>query len=113
MSDETRALDLDAIRARADAATPGPWHVEKLPYRYPQRVTTNAALIVAETYIDPAHEPAEAIFIAHARTDVPALLAEVERLRAAGDRMAALLGDQATLIAQADALMAELTNQLP
>jgi len=43
-------LDLDAIQARADAATGGPW--KSLPE-----------------------------FIAHARTDIPALIAEVKALR--------------------------------
>jgi len=51
---DIEALDLDAIRARVDAATEGPWEA--------------------------SHE-----FAAHARTDIPALLAEVERLRAERD----------------------------
>ena len=49
-------LDLDAIRARVEAATQGPWE----------------------------HEPWA--FIAHARTDIPALLAEVDRLTTERDQ---------------------------
>lgn len=49
-------LDLDAIEARANASTDSPW-------------------AFAAT--------ADAHFIAHARTDVPALCAEIRRLRSA------------------------------
>ena len=76
------ALDLDAIEARANAATSGPWEVE-------------AAAVVCDRYEDERpgvcgpHDvdwpllAEDAEFIAHARTDVPALVAEVRRLRAA------------------------------
>jgi hypothetical protein len=65
MSNET--LDLDAIEARANAAMAGPWHWDA------HRVPT-----IAE-------------FIAAAREDVPALVAEVRSLRAARDRAVAAL----------------------
>lgn len=73
-------LDLDAIRARCEATTPGPWNNDELP------------MIV----VDERHNPAtvaittcgaDAAFIAHARADIPALLAEVERLRAVVDKL--------------------------
>lgn len=78
MSDE---LDLDAIGARAEAAAPGPW------------VVFGDASVVApgpgygdddllHIYDEGGHGSDEATFIAHARTDVPALVAEVRRLRA-------------------------------
>jgi hypothetical protein len=87
----------DAIRARAEAATDGPWSAYG---------TVIAAYFEPNCggcsgIVSPAHEPscgieqiaqadaADAEFIAHARTDVPALLdaldaaeAEIERLRA-------------------------------
>lgn len=64
------ALDLDAIRARVDAATGGPW------------IAAGHTVYGAE----PGDQVAEcdwrpdATFIRHARTDVLTLLAEVERL---------------------------------
>ena len=77
---ETGGLDLEAIRARADAATDGPWEVSRgedyrdgLPTRY-VRFGPNSD----STVID---RDEDAAFIAAARTDVGALLAEVERLR--------------------------------
>lgn len=81
-------LDLDAIRARAQAATPGPWwpwdrgvgwqiaigdgldEWDRPKRLLPEGQRTDIAL----------REDAE--FIAAARQDIPALLAEVERLRA-------------------------------
>lgn len=84
-------LDLDAIRARTAAASPGPWQpdvklvrrggrggvhsVEQLWVDSPGRCVCNVGL--AE-YAAVEHD---AVFIAHAREDVPALIAEVERLR--------------------------------
>ena len=86
-------IDLDAIKARCEAATPGPWEVpaanvfrvlapgaphhnppQGLCPPYPWRV------VVEASQNDPSAE--DVAFIAHARTDVPALVAEVERLKA-------------------------------
>lgn len=76
-------LDLDAIRERADAATKGPWHVEYCGERgYPQRVCNDAAVTVADTHWGGGGLAPDAEFIAHAREDVPALLAEIQQLRA-------------------------------
>lgn len=82
---------LDAIASRAEAAERGPWEV------------TNGGDNETSTFIDGPDgdvlirnmrghgylseeyvwvEEPNAQFIAHARTDIPALLAEVERLRA-------------------------------
>lgn len=76
------APDLTPIEAHADAATPGPWHVEPGLTGYPQRICNDAGIIVGETYTGPEHPPVDADFIAGARTYVPTLLAEVTRLRA-------------------------------
>ena len=91
---------LEEIRARAEAATPGPWRwrgllaakgSEQTYAGYPQRVfgrntdpvDTSPALI-AETFDGHSDTaPPNADFIAHAREDIPYLLAEIERLRAA------------------------------
>lgn len=69
--DLAERLDLDAIRARVADASKGPW-------------TCGAdGLVWAPRLGDPVSSSElieDAKFIAHARTDVPALLAEVERL---------------------------------
>jgi len=90
-------LDLAAIEARVEATPKGPWFVEYFGDEgYPQRVENHAAILIADT-----HEGGEGPrpipeFIAHARTDVPALLAEVNRLRATLSRVKelALMGGQ-------------------
>ena len=73
---------LDAIRARADGATSGPWGCygdgahevfDAGEYSDGDRGEVVAAVI---------DKLSDAVFIAEAREDVPALLAEVERLRA-------------------------------
>jgi hypothetical protein len=81
---------LDEIKARCDAATEGPWGVEidggiLLGKAY--RIVAGEKTIIHEgrwqdgiSYGDMTHE--NATFIAHAREDIPWLIAEVERLSA-------------------------------
>lgn len=87
--------ELAAMEARANAATAGPWVKngsvpEQLIYaptkRYPNRTSFMPIVYVTQTdyasgeyYADMLDGDAE--FIAHARTDVPALVAEVRRLK--------------------------------
>ena len=82
----TADLDVDAIQARCDAATAGPWSFE-------QPTQSRLRFYVGECcgwFIYPATNSIwhgttardDARFIAHAREDIPALLAEVRRLRA-------------------------------
>lgn len=66
--------DLDAIEGRLKAATPGRWMVEGLRV---MRGTT-AVCTLPLNYNGPA--PADARFIAHAPTDIAALLVEVRAL---------------------------------
>lgn len=70
--------DLDAIEARANAATPGPWEANgaDVTTRY---ISHGKGLVRWQiaSYVDPR----DLTFIAHAREDVPALVAEVRRLR--------------------------------
>jgi len=80
-------LDLAAIRARADAATPAPWKLWGMSVLADPVGDSNldTAIHVANTsYRNAQGHPRtnDADFIAHARSDVPALLAEVARLRA-------------------------------
>lgn len=79
--------DLRAIRDRCEAATPGPWRHSR-----EDMISFNAYDGREESFVympepnericirsDPPVEDAE--FIAHAREDIPALLAEIERMR--------------------------------
>ncbi len=97
-------LDLEAIKARAEAATPGPWEADGEPF-LPQNwrpklsVWANVGdefshLVAAVATPDKYLGLTDADFIAHARTDVPALVAaleerdaEVERLREENERL--------------------------
>jgi hypothetical protein len=69
----------EAIKRRCEAATPGPW--KSIPFGgedgYPDE---HLVLFPDGEDASVLMEP-EAEFIAHARTDVPALVAEVEKLR--------------------------------
>ena len=88
-------LDLAAIRARVEAATGGPWEVDDSGFE----VEVNDSTLTLSLYIDrepaSAHErahgpkmsPEDATFIAHARTDIPALLGLVEHLLADGEHV--------------------------
>ena len=76
--------ELDRLDALAQAATPGPWETFSWTSIRPKGRTQN----VAATYLQiaegggqlyPAHE--NAAFIAASRTAIPALIAEIRRLR--------------------------------
>ena len=62
---------LNEIEARANAATEGPWMGIRCPDGFLGRVIGGNGFGVAEDFPDDA----DAEFIAHARTDVPALVA--------------------------------------
>ncbi|UYZ12187.1 hypothetical protein A6764_00045 [Brevibacillus sp. WF146] len=79
--------ELTAIRERAEKATPGPWlwsGAKVLNGKYmfvPQGSYLADTLITfGDTYENGGYD---AEFIAHAREDIPRLLAEIERLRTA------------------------------
>lgn len=90
--------ELEAIKKRAEAATPGPWDASEDSDRsykldapkdaqYWVTIASGNTLVVSwwQQYADDSGtvlKLADAAFIAAARTDVPRLLAEVERLRA-------------------------------
>lgn len=106
---EAASLDLEAIKARAAAATEGPWEAvtcheseQKTRSEYvrgallepdapasglwmtwkPDSLTVGNLTAMTG---DGPHGEADAEFIAHAREDIPALVAEIERLRAQRD----------------------------
>lgn len=91
MTDE----ELAEIEGRANNATPGPWWVERPHTWKPQPYRTLDDFIAYSPFgeqgrSDPAHifdlmekydVDTDYEFIAHARTDIPALIAEIRRLR--------------------------------
>ena len=81
-------IDLNAIEARAKAATRGPWYEEGW-------FTENEDGDYVEI------EPADAAFSTHAREDIPALLAEVKRQAA----------ELAAVTAERDAAVNELRGK--
>ena len=64
---------LDEIRSRCDAATPGPWVINA----HMAGVGTGSGICICSNI-----DKQNAKFIANARQDIPALLDEVERLTA-------------------------------
>ena len=96
-------IDLDAIEARCTAATPGPWQQcgaarggctcgmvwsEPADFVVAQGEKGERAGVFCGFDVDDETISANMRFVAHARSDVPALLAEVRRLTA--EREAAL-----------------------
>jgi hypothetical protein len=104
-------LDLDAIRDRANAATKGPWGVEhEGGVMVLNRGTCQAVAFVGSEGDDQVR--ADSAFLAAAREDVPALLAEVDRLTtelAAANQVA---NDALTLAEQAAADRRSLRTQV-
>jgi hypothetical protein len=83
----TNKLDLQAIRKRAEAATEGNWYYTSLGSYY---ISPD---IEDGVELGEAYSEADAEFIAHASQDVPALIAEVERLQATVREAISLLSD--------------------
>jgi len=87
-------LDLDAIEARAKAATPGPWNYEhdtelEKGCRCGSCLEPIDGRMIVESRKHDMVAVADARFIAHAREDVPALIAELRRLREENARLKA------------------------
>ncbi|MFF0409135.1 hypothetical protein ACFYUY_01700 [Kitasatospora sp. NPDC004745] len=119
MSQPDAPLDLAAIQARADAATEGEWWVEeddrvwtlhgvhaRIPSGVPEigeQILNHQILKAPKTgtpYAEYWPDRADAEFIAHARADVPALLARVRQLETENERLAKHADELATEIAE-------------
>lgn len=76
--------ELQAIRERAEAAYPGPWLLES-NWGVPSDDACEIRSLDDEfrIYGEGGHTHEDAVFIANARTDIPALLDEIAQLRAA------------------------------
>lgn len=70
--------ELSAIKERAEKAADGPWRIGRQSPNGANNVGTMGGLMTAQTA-----NTDNAEFIAHAREDIPKLVAEVERLREA------------------------------
>lgn len=78
-------LDLEAIKARYEAASMGPWTTMEWALTYvcvDSDIEQDRERPLAECYYHVGRYPAEANaeFIAHARSDIPRLVARVEQL---------------------------------
>lgn len=121
--------ELDAIEARAKAATPGPWRVEEhaldltdaglahsMPPTSNREVRTSwvhgqakDTFLITPVWVSPFYSPSahvrmsahDATFVATARTDVPALVAEVRRLRSLGSVSETLAEDGNAMLGRA------------
>lgn len=82
------SIDLDTIRERANAATPGPWgpdpstSVGSSEFFAYQRGSFLSGVCFADFGTDEEQSPADREFFIHARQDIEALLAMVDDLRA-------------------------------
>lgn len=77
-----------SVRARVEAATPGPWKKRLPGWLGPDRHKWGCVFFGPspdEPYTTSPLVPADAAFIAHARTDIPALLAVADAAAAAYD----------------------------
>jgi hypothetical protein len=91
-------LDVDAIRARADAATPGPWATDPSQCEVLINTPDYRTLVLLGDHDTRELHPqadADATFLAAAREDIPALLDEVERLRANWHQIEQMFADAA------------------
>jgi hypothetical protein len=70
---------LNAIRERAEKATAGPWEYYEVNGGYTVELNDRGEAILS--YYDRSEAVSNAEFIANARQDIPALLAEVDRLK--------------------------------
>ena len=86
-------LDLYAIKARHAAATAGPWEVY---YELNVRGAERRGVVTNSHHANGSHDAnvANLTFIAAAHADIPALVAEVERLRAGIAQIASDLDDE-------------------
>lgn len=72
--------DLEAIKRRCEAATPGPWEVNGSPHDRHMATVGRHYITTPNREGRSSRNEAIAEFIAHAREDLPALLEAVERL---------------------------------
>jgi len=102
-------LDLDAIEARAEAADPAPWYLSDLDTAWEDHKPVIARLDSSViTRHEPSHPPTlsspNVQFIAHARADIPALVAELRAAREVVEAAAQRIGGSHAMVCDAYAL---------
>lgn len=125
MSEPLAAEELAEIRARADAATPGPWAVDIEPAYHTASPSGDSepAFMRGVRAADGRHvvrfdddygtdQWDDARLIAHARTDVPLLLDEIARLKMAYGRLADLAATVIEASGRKKAVVAALRQML-
>ncbi len=86
------SIDLEAVKGRLDRATEGPWYWEFIHpgYLLMQGTPAEAEWVVLDAQVEKGGNDASIVFagnkgdkdfIAHARTDIPNLIMEIERLQ--------------------------------
>lgn len=98
------------ITARADAATPGPWCTDDWEIYQGAEYEPGLSMWIGETCRGATtleQDRADAEFVAAARSDVPALLAEVRRLKGQRKYLIAQLAKRDAETGRADQAVAE------
>lgn len=86
-------IDLELIKVRTEAAGPSPWEVNGSPHDRHMATIGRHYITTPDRQTRSPQNKDVAEFIAHARTDVPALVAEVELLRQVARELADALAD--------------------
>src|SRR5713101_6577091 len=81
LQDDKMSRLLAVVRRRVERATPGPWR-----YEHGTNSIYAGEAVPGDSVAD-VHGPQDGTFIAHAREDIPALIAEVERQYAKRDAL--------------------------
>jgi len=112
--------ELEAIEAREQAASPGPWEARiwNINWEITYYVSMPNDILKVSCYTLEDHEREDenyryvndnAEFIAHARQDIPALIAENKRLNAELERMTM---EYDSAVADVETLLGEIDNCL-
>ena len=90
MTKRLTSEELQAIRVRAEKASEGPWDVD-VPIDYCTDCKNKYEIVQSALFLSPIvaelNDVDDAEFIAHAREDIPKLLAEIERLKSKYDHL--------------------------
>ena len=115
MTDQTtRPLNLAHIETRANAATEGPWCTDAWEIYQGTEYQPGLSMWIGETCrgtSTPEQDQADAAFVAAARTDVPALIAEVRRLQAQRTYLLAQLAKRDAESGRGDAALREFLGE--
>jgi hypothetical protein len=94
-------LDLDAIEARANAASPGPWALIYRGIREEYDVASVATFGDLSGTRGMFERKADAVFVAHAPSDVTLLVRRVRELEAERDRLTARVAELENVLREA------------